>query len=1515
MNDGDSVDLAQYDTSKTCVLSITSGGTYTFSGSRANCRIKVDTAEPVVLNLNGVVINNEGYDVSAISIENDSQVTIHSVGASLSTLTGGAESPTSNHGGAGVFVDKDASVTFASDSHITAWGARSTTGYGHNAAGIGGAGSGNSDSGSITFEDGCTIEAHGAETGEQGGAGIGSGYDGAVHGDITIKGGTIKAYGGGYAAGIGSGDSHLSGNGGDVDGNITISGGTVLAVGGFRSAGIGSGYGGTVNGSIAISGGTVTASTQDTGAGIGSGENGDIKGAITISGGTVTAVGADGSAGIGSGKSGSTKDGTIAISHATVTATGGASGAGIGSGAKGATGEIKITSGTVSAMGGESGAGIGSGSQGDVDGNIRISGGTVSAKGGYRAAGIGSGYAGDVDESIVISGGRVTASGGSYDIGIGTDGDRGVIWSLYRPGDAMGVVYITGGTIVAENGSIYDESMYTFISGGSVSAQLHYALDDKESYGGYFDSVYQVKLPVYDASAAVQSVTTTSANSWGDAITFNAGKDLYPDEDGYLYLYLPASHNSRPAFENKTKLVQNGTTYNYRDNKSTSSDNDGELKMDGTIEVTSRGWFYWKDSDTAYLEDSDYHWAGATWSYDLSQGFASYVLSSQNSSPGAYATIGTSLYSPGAGYMLIASMTAPNKYYWGASGTASGSIVDAPTVTIADLTKTYDGEPITVDDATAAVTTYSDGEKTVTLQQQDASGNWVDVDQAVDTGHYRVSVEVGLDYRWYAPGSATQEFDILPAPTSTAVVAQKVTDGDGNVSAWTITAQVGGFVAGHVGGSVTFYSAADGKDVELGSAAVGEVGRASVQVASEGVDPGTYTVTARYSGANYADSEGSLTGLVDMFSRAITGQTTHDLTFGQTRSFTLDMGTDYATANDIWSYEVATDSYAGFAKSDGTAVMPTVSVSNDGTVTVNHAGTATIKVTLSDGADHPSYYDAIAYVTVTVNKAGLIVSGYAYGSDASQPVTTATYGSLDVLSSGLMFSYDGGETFTSDAPDWNSGFAGSLAAGAFNAQVGAGAYAVPIEQTAGTFTVNGVEHEGFFSRDYDVTFANAFYLTVAKRQIYLSVNSASGIYGGQAPSLTWSYDPSAQVGASGLASFDTESSVFAEDPALAIDAQVTDSSDFASVQVNRGQDGSVVPYADALVARGGSSDNYDVIWIAGDLTVDPAELTVTTASASKAYDGTPLEAAEGCSLEGLVAGETATLTVTGSQTDVGESDNGYAIEWGTARESNYEVASESLGTLSVAPNASLVTFAASSASKTYDGAALESAGVSAEGLPSAVTYEAEASGNQTDAGSSPNAVASYKIVDASGKDVTSYFANVSTASGELAVAPAPLTVSTPSASKAYDGTPLEAAEGCSLEGLVAGETATLAATGSQTEVGSSPNTYEIVWDGTARESNYGVASESLGTLTVTAATPAPTPGSDGDDGDNGQELTGNGSFSSVNGSVDASQPSAGSSSSTPATGDAPLGVAAAVAAVGALCAARAAFRRAHRPKR
>ena len=262
-------------------------------------------------------------------------------------------------------------------------------------------------------------------------------------------------------------------------------------------------------------------------------------------------------------------------------------------------------------------------------------------------------------------------------------------------------------------------------------------------------------------------------------------------------------------------------------------------------------------------------------------------------------------------------------------------------------------------------------------------------------------------------------------------------------------------------------------------------------------------------------------------------------------------------------------------------------------------------------------------------------------------------------------------------------------------------------------------------------------------------------------------------------------------------------------------------------------DNFEIQDQLGLLKVTPAPLSVSTGSAEKKYDGTPLTNKE-AKVTGFVAGEEDTITATGSQTDVGESKNNYMIDWSKAKESNYEVKEEELGTLKVTENDTPITLKAASDSKTYDGKALTNSTVTSDDLPDGFTIDAQTTGSQTDVGSADNEIADgYAIKDSEGKDVTAFFTSITTEKGELTVNPAALTITTGSASKVYDGTPLTKTDGITVEGLAENESVTVTATGSQTEIGSSDNTYSIEWDN-AKESNYTV-TDKLGTLTVTEA--------------------------------------------------------------------------------
>ena len=253
--------------------------------------------------------------------------------------------------------------------------------------------------------------------------------------------------------------------------------------------------------------------------------------------------------------------------------------------------------------------------------------------------------------------------------------------------------------------------------------------------------------------------------------------------------------------------------------------------------------------------------------------------------------------------------------------------------------------------------------------------------------------------------------------------------------------------------------------------------------------------------------------------------------------------------------------------------------------------------------------------------------------------------------------------------------------------------------------------------------------------------------------------------------------------------------------------------------------------------ITPATLTVTTPSANKVYDGTPLTA-DG-TISGFVNKETATFTTTGSQTEVGNSKNTYSIKWnGTAKSTNYQI-SEAVGTLTVTQqsidpedpenNYNGVTINNPSNS-VYDGkehkwspAVTDKEGNAlVEGTDYEVTYSTSDFRNVT----GTITVTITGIGNYTGKVTRTY-----------EITPKAYTVTTESANKVYDGTALTA--GGKIEGIVDGEDVEFKVTGSQTNKGTSKNTYSLKWNGSAIETNYALASEAIGDLTVTEQTIDP----------------------------------------------------------------------------
>ena len=266
----------------------------------------------------------------------------------------------------------------------------------------------------------------------------------------------------------------------------------------------------------------------------------------------------------------------------------------------------------------------------------------------------------------------------------------------------------------------------------------------------------------------------------------------------------------------------------------------------------------------------------------------------------------------------------------------------------------------------------------------------------------------------------------------------------------------------------------------------------------------------------------------------------------------------------------------------------------------------------------------------------------------------------------------------------------------------------------------------------------------------------------------------------------------------------------------------------------------------GQLTILPATLTVTTHGASKPYDGTALTASG--EISGFVNGETASFAATGSQTLVGTSANSYAITWdGTAKESNYSVVEGAIGTLEVTPSQVAITVTPRGGSKVYDGKPLTSAGIDVDGLPAGFTLEAATKGTITDAGELLAEIDASTIVirNAAGEDVTAQFANVACGKAPLVVTKRPVTVTSATDSKVYDGTALTKHEAMVTAGsLVEGESFGYDFTGAQTAVGTSDNTFTVKAGANTSLDNYEITQVN-GTLTVIAYTPpAPGPGTD-----------------------------------------------------------------------
>ena len=272
---------------------------------------------------------------------------------------------------------------------------------------------------------------------------------------------------------------------------------------------------------------------------------------------------------------------------------------------------------------------------------------------------------------------------------------------------------------------------------------------------------------------------------------------------------------------------------------------------------------------------------------------------------------------------------------------------------------------------------------------------------------------------------------------------------------------------------------------------------------------------------------------------------------------------------------------------------------------------------------------------------------------------------------------------------------------------------------------------------------------------------------------------------------------------------------------------------DTVISKAGSTENPG----SGETEVDVKRrpITIKLVDKEKVYDGTPLISNEFIVSSGeLVLGDTATVTVSGEQTQIGSSTNEIVSViiknvGGEDVTEKYIITKEN-GTLTVKTKGDAIfnitldedTFEYDDTAKEPKVTVVSDGKTLTEGVDYTLTYE-----NNVDAGTATIRITGIGNYDGS------------KGSKDFTITKRKVTVTAGSAKKAYDGTPLTSAEVKVTSGeLVAGHILVATTAGSITNVGSVPNkvyTYKITKQGKDVTTNYDVTNLD-GTLEVTEAT-------------------------------------------------------------------------------
>ena len=274
------------------------------------------------------------------------------------------------------------------------------------------------------------------------------------------------------------------------------------------------------------------------------------------------------------------------------------------------------------------------------------------------------------------------------------------------------------------------------------------------------------------------------------------------------------------------------------------------------------------------------------------------------------------------------------------------------------------------------------------------------------------------------------------------------------------------------------------------------------------------------------------------------------------------------------------------------------------------------------------------------------------------------------------------------------------------------------------------------------------------------------------------------------------------------------------------------------------NDNYVVefVIVDGQLNIEKRNVTLTSATDTKVYDGTALtNSTVTVGGDGFATGDGTTYNVTGSQTETGSSTNTftYTLNEGTKAD-NYTL-TKTEGILTVTPVTDLVTvtITENSGSDKYDGTEKAVEGYTVTEIDNDLytvddfTFSGDATVTGTDAGTYD-----MELTDSDFANTNANFVNVKfvIVDGKLEITKRTVTMTSATDKKVYDGTALTNSNVTeSGDGFVNGDGATYNVTGSQTLVGSSGNTFTYTLKSGTKADNYAITKVE-GTLTVTDGT-------------------------------------------------------------------------------